>query len=248
KPGDTITIENVIRQIHRHLRERREYENTPLVNIKEYSSLDEQDALFDTILVLENYPLDEKLKQKGGPLTIDSFNIAETTHYDLTVAITMFEGIQLAMDYNKTLFEKEELQSLTGHFENILLEMVNKPGKHAAAVTLMSEEEKDKILYQFNQATLPYPADKTIHQLFETQVQKTPDKISIVGNNLHSPTIQLTYRQLNEDTQHLAAVLHAQGVAENDLVGILADRTGEMITGILAILKAGCGYVPLNPK
>ncbi|MCP4213137.1 MAG: hypothetical protein GY765_00705, partial [bacterium] len=104
------TVEKVIRQIHRHLQSRREYENTSLVNIKEYSSLDGTEELFDTLLVLENYPIDERLKQKEGALVIDSFSMAETTHYDLTVGITLFEGIQLEIDYDNSIFEKEKIR------------------------------------------------------------------------------------------------------------------------------------------
>ncbi|MCP4152964.1 MAG: amino acid adenylation domain-containing protein, partial [bacterium] len=113
---------------------------------------------------------------------------------------------------------------------------------------MLSEEEKKQLLVDFNDTGAEYPTGKTIHQLFEAQVQKTPDSISIVGKNHLQHPIQLTYMQLNEEAESLAIRLHEQGVAKNELVGLLADRNIGMLTGMLAILKTGCGYVPLNPK
>ncbi|MCP4149882.1 MAG: B12-binding domain-containing radical SAM protein, partial [bacterium] len=208
------TIETMVHRIDQHLRKRQEYENTPLVNIKEYSSLDVKEELFDTLLVLENYPLDERLKQKEGAIQIDSFSMVETTHYDLTVGITMFEGIRLELDYNSTHFDKEKIRILTAHFTNILQDMITNPGKKIAEVTLMDEEEKSRILSRFNRPDRPYPKNQTLHQLLEEQAAKIPEKTALIAEGetaAGNGEIKLTYRQLNEASLYLARQLIKKG-------------------------------------
>ncbi|MDQ1355459.1 MAG: hypothetical protein QG657_5769, partial [Acidobacteriota bacterium] len=95
---------------------------------------------------------------------------------------------------------------------------------------------------EFNNTAANYPQDKTIHQLFEEQVQKTPDNVGLVGQ------IAITYRQLNEQANHLAGLLIKKGIAAEDIVGLKIDRSVEMIACILAILKAGGAYMPIDPE
>ncbi|MCP4153043.1 MAG: amino acid adenylation domain-containing protein, partial [bacterium] len=250
KIKDTITIENLIAQIHRQLRERREFENTSLVNIKEYCNLDMKDELFDTLLVLENYPLDERLKQKEGALVIDSYSMTETTHYDLTLGITMFDGIRLEVNYNNEYFAKERIKTLILHFENILQDMTTYPGKKTRDVTIMREDEKNKILYQFNQTARHYPKYKTIHQQLEEQAIKNPDRIALISENGAIPgsgSINLTYAQLNRTSSYQARQLAKKGFQAGDIAGIMGERSPRLITLIMAILKAGGAYLPIDP-
>ena len=107
----------------------------------------------------------------------------------------------------------------------------------------MTEAEKQQILSDFNATEAEYPRDKTIHELFEAQVEQTPDNVAVVFEEE-----QLTYRELNARANQLARVLREKGVQPDTLVGIMAERSLEMIVGILAILKAGGAYVPIDPE
>ncbi|WP_141542289.1 AMP-binding protein, partial [Bacillus pseudomycoides] len=108
---------------------------------------------------------------------------------------------------------------------------------------LVTEEEKHQLLYTFNQTEKPFPNDKAIHQLFEEQVQRTPELVAVVFGDE-----QLTYRELNSRANQLARLLRERGTVREELVGIMVDRSLEMIVGILGVLKAGGAYVPLDPS
>ncbi|MCU0289179.1 MAG: amino acid adenylation domain-containing protein, partial [Acidobacteria bacterium] len=119
----------------------------------------------------------------------------------------------------------------------------------------VSEAEKNRLLYEFNDTDAEYPRDKTIHSLFEEQVERTPDRIAVIGSlvsdleTLRATSLQnqITYRQLNEQTGRLAAGLIQKGVLPDNIIGIMIERSVEMIVGILGILKAGCAYLPIDP-
>jgi non-ribosomal peptide synthetase component F len=107
---------------------------------------------------------------------------------------------------------------------------------------LLTSQEKHQLLIEWNDTEADYPADKTVHQLFEEQVRKTPHNIAVVYEDQ-----ELNYEQLNEKANQLAYYLRAQGVGPDTLVAIAVERSLEMIIGLLAILKAGGAYVPLDP-
>jgi len=109
-------------------------------------------------------------------------------------------------------------------------------------VTVSSLSQQQQILEAWNQTAQPFPADKCIHDLFAQQVERTPDAIAVVFQEQ-----QLTYRELNTQANQLAHYLILQGVGPDVLVGLLMERSLEMIIGLLAIHKAGGAYLPLDP-
>ena len=108
---------------------------------------------------------------------------------------------------------------------------------------MLTENEKKKVLYDFNDTYADYPREKTIHQLFEEQVERTPDNIALVFDDK-----KLTYKELNQKANSLANVLRNRGVKPDEIVGIMVNRSVEMIVGLLAILKAGGAYLPIEPE
>ena len=128
-------------------------------------------------------------------------------------------------------------------FVNVLNEIAKNPEKKLCEIEILDKEEKHRILYKLSGVKVDYPEDKTIHELFEEQVNRTPEKIALVFNDE-----QLTYRELNENANRLALVLRNKGVNQNSIVGILIERSLDMIVGILGILKAGGAYLPLDPE
>ncbi|MBS4162636.1 AMP-binding protein, partial [Klebsiella pneumoniae] len=99
------------------------------------------------------------------------------------------------------------------------------------------------ILYDFNDTAADYPKDSTIHQLFEEQAKRTPEQIAVVFEEE-----KLTYRALNERSNQLAGLLRELGVTPNKIVGVMAERSAEMIIGIMAVLKSGGAYLPIDPE
>ncbi|MCK4258962.1 MAG: amino acid adenylation domain-containing protein [Halanaerobiales bacterium] len=225
------------------LKERTAYENVPLVDIKSCSANDPQESLFDSIVVIENYPLDKQLNQKNNVLVIESYSMFESTNFDLTLAVEMNDHITIQLIYNTLKFDEQLIQRLPEHFSNILTYVIEKPNKKLSQIDILSREEKDKILFEFNNTYADYPKDKTIHELFQEQVENIPNNIAVVYEGQ-----KLIYRELNEKANRLARTLRENGVNADSIVGILVDRSLEMLVGIFGILKAGGAYLPINPN
>ncbi len=251
----------LLERINQSVQAREEYEVTPLVDIMSCSPLAQSEALFDTLVVIENYPLEKSLKDQGSTLKVESYSTFEMTNYDLTLAITPGEQVQIDLLYNQAAFENEDIHRLSGYYVNILQDLVANPGKKIQDVEMLSSEEQ-QLLLEFNRRGRDHAVDKTISNLFADQVSRTPDHIALVGRNavhqaldpgglgksLSSHRLSLTYKQLDEEAELLARHLFEKGIQARELVAIMVDRTVEMVIGILGILKTGCGYVPLNPE
>ena len=265
-PGETIS--ELVRQINHAWQKMKPYENTSLPDIKQYSQLSKNRDLFDSLVVVENYPLDSRLGKCDCQLSIISYSMHEASNYDLTVGITMYDDIEITITYKKQLFENETIVKLVGHFITILETVVDSPGKKIHEIEIFSGEEKKQLLWDFNETALEYPqypqAD-TILELFAEQVERTPDYLALVGPKIQNATapddnvnllvlpvrlvrpVQLTYRELNEKSDQLAYLLKAKGVKPDTIVGLMAERCVEMIICILGILKAGGAYLPIEP-
>ncbi|UCH93179.1 MAG: amino acid adenylation domain-containing protein [Candidatus Aminicenantes bacterium] len=252
------------------LQVRAEYESTPLVRIREYSEGTSNEELFDSIVVIENYPLDAHLKGRESQLTVNSYSMNEMSNYDLTVIISIFDGIEIELIYDGVIFASESISRLCSHFINILQDIENNAEKRVSEINILSEEEKRQLLVDFNDTKADYSYDKTIWGLFAEQVGRIPDHIALVGKeeggkgevpcrqvsdtcaeaSLRAKSQELravTYKELNEKSHQLAYLLRQKGVGHDTIVGIVVERSIEMIISIYGILKAGAAYLPIDP-
>ena len=163
-PGETVS--ELARQINHDLQKMRPYENTSLPDIKQCSQLSKNGDLFDSLVVVENYPLDRRLGTCSSQLSIISYSMHETSNYDLTVGITMDEDIGVTITYKKQLFDNETIVKLTGHFISILETVADTPGKKIHEIEILSGEEKKQLLLDFNDTAPEYPQGNTILELF----------------------------------------------------------------------------------
>ncbi|MCU0289101.1 MAG: amino acid adenylation domain-containing protein, partial [Acidobacteria bacterium] len=226
-----------------------------------YSSVGSNVALFDTIVAIENYPLDD-LSPENNLLSVHSYSIAETTHYDLTVGIMLFNEIEIKFSFKKELFENYAIENLAGHFKTIIQKMIEQPETALLQLEIISIEEKNRILNEFNNTAAEYPRDKTIHQLFAEKATQTPDYIALHGCMIAwmhdcmdawmdgevARNVSLTYHQLNEQSDRLAGLLIEKGVLPDTIIGLMIERSIEMMIGILGILKSGGAYLPIDPE
>ncbi|KYC42732.1 non-ribosomal peptide synthetase [Scytonema hofmannii PCC 7110] len=197
--------------------------------------------LFQVMFVLQNTPM---LQVELTGLTISDLPIeSATTKFDLTLAMgNTATGLVGAWEYNTDLFDSSTIARMAGHFVTLLEGIVANPQERISQLPLLTEAEQ-QLLVEWNDTRIDYPVDKCIHQLFEEQVQRTPDAEAVVFEDR-----QLTYEQLNCRANQLAHYLRSLGVGADVLVGICVERSVEMIVGLLAILKAGGAYVPLDPE
>jgi len=140
------------------------------------------------------------------------------------------------------LFDCTTITRMLGHFQTLLEGIVADPNQRLADLPILTATERQQLLVEWNQTEKDYSSDRSIHQLFEEQVNKTPDAIAVVYKDE-----QLTYQELNRRSNKIAHYLQKLGVTPEVLVGICVERSPLMIVGILGILKAGGAYLPLDP-
>jgi amino acid adenylation domain-containing protein len=166
------------------------------------------------------------------------------TRFDLEVGLSeTMEGLKCVFVYNTDLFDSATIKRMAGHYQRILEEIVADPDQRLSELPLLTDAERHELLVEWNNTEADYPKEKCIHDLFEEQVERTPDKTAVSFENK-----SLTYLELNEKANQLAHYLSRQGVGPEVLVGICMERSLDMIIGILGILKAGGAYVPLDPQ
>ena len=153
------------------------------------------------------------------------------------------ESYILNFDYLVDLFTEEEINRMGRHLLNMVEDAINNFSKKLFELELLSEAEKHKLIYDFNNTAVDFPRNKTVHQLFEEQAAKTPEHIAVVFEEE-----KITYCELNQKANQLAHILRSKGVKPDRIVAIMTERSIEMVVGILSILKAGGAYLPIDPE
>ena len=200
-----------------------------------------RNPLFDVMLVLQNNE-EINLRMDGVSIEyVDSGN--QVAKFDLTFNIWETKGsYKIDIEYCSALFKEETVALMLDHYVELVSNLIEKPEVKLKEISVVTEFEQRQILKEFNDTYVEYPREKTIVQLFEEQVKKTPDHMAIVFEDE-----QLTYKELNARANALAYKLRDLGVEPNDYVGIIAKRSIEMIIGIYGIIKASGAYVPIDP-
>ena len=167
----------------------------------------------------------------------------EEGNFDLTLkVIEGSKSLFADFKYNTDLFDASTIERMAGHFQTMLEGILAQPEQPISQLPLLIKAEQHQLLVKCNNTHTEYSQNQCIHQLFEQQVERTPDAVAVVFDSQ-----QLTYRQLNERANQLANYLRTLGVKPEVLVGIYVERSLEMVVGLLGILKAGGAYVPLDP-
>ncbi|MBD2309017.1 amino acid adenylation domain-containing protein [Chroococcidiopsis sp. FACHB-1243] len=206
--------------------------------------------LFQVMFVLENVPT-EKVELSGLTFSFLEIPIA-TANFDLSLSMRETQqGLLAKFEYNKNLFDAATITRMAGHFQTLLWAIVGDREPSISELPLLTEAERHQLLVEWNRTQIEYPQDKCIHQLFEAQVERTPEAVAVVFVDAHSAASRrvdkhLTYRELNHRANQVARYLRSLGVGTEVLVGICVDRSLDTIVGLLGILKAGGAYVPLD--
>ncbi|MFN0226054.1 non-ribosomal peptide synthase/polyketide synthase, partial [Paenibacillus sp. KR2-11] len=206
----------------------------------------QKQELIQHVLAFENFPVDEEMERSGdaaGSLRIADVEIQEHTNYDFTLTVMPGEELAVRFDYNAAVFGREGMKRMLGHLRQVLEQAAAKPETPIGALELATAEERAEILGVFNDTAAEYPTEQTIHGLFEEQAARRPEAVAVVFEGQ-----TLTYGELNERANRLARTLRGQGVQPDAIVGLMTERSAEMIVGLLGILKAGGAYVPIDPQ
>ncbi|MFZ6028858.1 MAG: condensation domain-containing protein, partial [Chloroflexota bacterium] len=197
--------------------------------------------LFQVMFVLQNTP--QEVTELSG-LSLETLPIdQQMAKFDLTLSLTEFEqGLMGDLEYNTDLFDSETIGRMSRHYQVLLEAALANPDQSLAALPLLTEAERQRLLVEWNATRAEFPQATCLHELFEAQAERTPQAVALVFDG-----VEMRYGELDARANRLAHYLQALGVGAESLVGILVERSLDMVVGLLGILKAGGTYVPLDP-
>ncbi|MER5772655.1 amino acid adenylation domain-containing protein, partial [Streptomyces sp. NPDC001985] len=201
--------------------------------------------LFDTTTVFENFPLE--LDGLVGPeagfrLTGVRTHGEGVTHYPLTLSVVPGDELTVRLTYRPDLFEREAVDGIMARFLRVLERVVENPDELTGRLDVLSEPERRRLLVEWNPQA-PETAPRCLHTLFEERVARSPHAVAVVFGDL-----SLSYAEVNARANRLARLLIAQGAGPERTVALALPRSAETVIGILAVLKAGAAYVPVDPE
>ncbi|MCP5107872.1 MAG: amino acid adenylation domain-containing protein, partial [bacterium] len=228
-----MTFKDLLLAMRRTVTDAVRYQNYPLEILQEQLGMPLESSLFDVVLFHENIH-DKKY------LRYDYIN------YNILFSFKRTGGqIEGEVEYNPRLYEKTSIQRVSRHFYFLLEQVLSQVDTPLSQIDILSEEETRRFLHDFNSNRAEYPEVKTLHQWFEAQVAQTPDRVALLSEELLRD-FQLTYRELNKRANRLARFLRSRGAGPGSIVGLMVEKSLEMMIGILGILKAGCAYLPID--
>ncbi|MFI5511750.1 amino acid adenylation domain-containing protein, partial [Mycobacterium sp. NPDC051804] len=230
-------LEQLLRDHHRTL----EHQHLALPEIHRLTG---QDQLFDTLFVFENYPVDTAALSSEHDLAITDFRTRESTHYPLTVVAGPGVELGLRVEYDTEVFDPAGIEALLQRFDRLVVAMTTDPSQQLSTIAMLDDSERAHLDEIGNRAVLSRPAPPvvSIPVLFATQVSRVPEAVAIsCGERSWS------YRELDEASNRLAHQLFARGVGPGERVALVLPRAAEAIVAMLAVLKTGAAYVPIDP-
>ncbi|RKG75337.1 non-ribosomal peptide synthetase, partial [Corallococcus terminator] len=218
-----------------------QHQHTPLVTAAGWSDMPRGIALFNTLMVFENFPIDESLLKRSTELDIRDLQAGESTHYPLTASVLPGSDLQLHLGYDTHRLTRDAVERVLGHWRRALLSLAQADAR-LSDVSLLAPDEQVRLLGGLSGEALDFERDATLHGLIEEQVARTPDADAVVFEDT-----TLSFRQLDARANQLARHLRSLGVGPEVTVGLCLERSAEAIVALLAVLKAGGAFVPLDP-
>ncbi|MFF7192000.1 condensation domain-containing protein, partial [Streptomyces sp. NPDC008222] len=198
--------------------------------------------LFDTCIVFENYPVDpQSLDLTGAGLHVASMEVKDAAHYPLRLVVVPGERLRMWLDYRPDLFDQATAERIVGWLLRLLEEVRVDPSLPVGRAEMVDPAERALVLEEWND-TAAVVADGTLPVLFEEQVARTPDAVAVVFDG-----IELSYREVNERANRLARLLVGQGAGPERFVAVALPRSADLVIALLAVLKTGAAYVPIDP-
>ncbi len=220
----------------------RAHDYIPLADIQSATPL--KSDLIDHILVFENFPFeDDPKKASDNGFQIEDVQVFEQVNYNFSMTVIPGDPYRVRMSYNAFVYDDDFVGQIGAHFLNVLRQAAANPQAALKALEILSDEERKRLLYDFNDTKGDYPRDKAVHELFEEQAAQTPESPALICGDQ-----KMTYRELNGQANQIARLLRNKGVKPEAIVGLMVERSPAMIAGLLGILKAGGAYLPIDAE
>ncbi|MDI3315859.1 MAG: amino acid adenylation domain-containing protein, partial [Mycobacterium sp.] len=236
----TTTVAGLLDQLHRTHHSTVEHQHLALPEIHRISGLD---VLFDTLFVYENYPIDPAVFPGEQGLAITGFRVHESTHYPLAVVAQPGSELGFRIEYDTDVFDRASIEALITRLQRVLAGMLTDPGRLVSGIDVLDEAEHARLGVIGHRGVLARPGGGvSVPVVFAAQVARTPDAVALCCGGR-----SWSYRELDAAAARLAGVLAARGVGPGGCVGVLMPRSGQAVVAILAVLKTGAAYVPIDP-
>ncbi|MCH9648634.1 MAG: amino acid adenylation domain-containing protein, partial [Deltaproteobacteria bacterium] len=222
--------------------EARQFEHSPLAQVQGWSEIPQGEALFDSLLVFENYPIDETLGRQRTGLQISRVEVAERTNYPLTLVTQPGARLYLRLGYDRRRFADPTMVRLLGHLSTLLEELAADPHRAPGELSHLRAVERHQMLVEWNDEGVLYDTDLPLHELVEQRSRRHPDAVAVAFEGE-----TLSYGELDARGNQLAHRLRRLGVGPEARVAIVMERRVELVVSILGVLKAGGAYLPLDP-
>ena len=232
----------LVRQTFAAEREALPFQSYPLAELQQ--TIVDGQPLFETVFNYINFHEFQRLSGLDA-LELISGQFFERSHFALVAQASVnlvTHELEFHLRYDLSEFTAEQISAMAQYYQAVLNAMSSQPNASYEKVCLLTSAERRRLLVEWNDTQTEYPHDQCIHQLVETQVERTPDAIAALFEDE-----RLSYRELNARANQVAHYLQSLGVGPEVLVGICVERSIEMLVGLLGILKAGGAYVPLDP-
>ena len=244
---DTDRVLSICKGVRRTWLDMRPFEHSPLAQLRALSEVPPGRPLFETLLVFENYRLDDAMRSLGGAWAHRRVELHELTNFPITLAAYDGEALSFKIEFDCRRLDEATVQRLLDHFARLLEGLAIDPEATVGDLPLVGATEQQELTEQFGRAeewqgsSEVRGSSSTLHELFQAQVARRPEAIAVTCDGQ-----ALTYRQLNTQANRLARKLAKCGVGPDTLVGLCMDRSAELVIAILAILKAGGAYLPID--
>ncbi|HEX8694828.1 MAG TPA: amino acid adenylation domain-containing protein [Longimicrobium sp.] len=222
--------------------EAREYEYAPLVQVQGWSQMPRGTPLFESIFIAESLPGDDGAAGGGAGLATAGGRTLEWNTFPLTLLASPGRRLSLALSYDESRFDAPAVDRMLEHLDRVLEALAADADAPLSSVSLVGPAERARLVDEWNRTARPYPRGVCIHERFEEQVRERPGDAALVWGSE-----SLSYAELDARANRLAHHLAARGVGPDSRVAVLLERSAELVVSILAILKAGGCYVPLDP-
>jgi amino acid adenylation domain-containing protein/non-ribosomal peptide synthase protein (TIGR01720 family) len=212
--------------------------------LAEIHRLTEHDQLFDTMLVYENYPVDTAALTGDHELAITEVTTRESNHYPLGVAAVPGDELGLRVEFDPDVFDAASIEALFARLQKLLVAMTADPARRLSSIDLLDADEYARLDGWGNRTVLtrPAPASVSVPVVFAAQVARAPEAVALTCEGR-----SMTYRELDEAANRLAHLLADQRVGAGDVVALLLSRSAEAVVAIMAVLKTGAAYLPIDP-
>ncbi|MGO4320901.1 amino acid adenylation domain-containing protein [Pseudomonas sp. KB_12] len=243
KVDDEQAVVPWLQALFAHNVELRAYEHAPLVDIQRWSEIEHGRSLFDSLVVFENAPFDAGLSDRQVDFNVDIYEDRVHTNYPMTVVLYPGDRLGIRLTYDAARFDTETVQRMLGHLRQLLTQMVARPDAPLASLSLLTPEERQTLLVDWNRSELDFPLEQTYAELFARQVAAHPQRIAAVCG-----AESLSYTELDQRANRLARALVETGAGRDTLVALAGERGLPLLSMMIAVLKAGAAYLPLDIK